>query len=63
MEKIGFINAGGELQEKYIIDNTALYSGKAKAETIYGSCKNEKGDNVCETAYKIFQCLIKFFKL
>ncbi|XP_062563088.1 general odorant-binding protein 56d-like [Armigeres subalbatus] len=55
LEKAGFMNEKGEVQEKTVIDKLSVDHDKAKVEATLKKC-NQKGANACDTAFKITEC-------
>ncbi|XP_058830747.1 general odorant-binding protein 56d-like [Topomyia yanbarensis] len=55
LEKAGFMNAHGDIQEKVVIDKLSVDHDKSKVEATLKKC-NQKGVNACDTAFKAYQC-------
>lgn len=52
------MNEAGEPQKDVIVEKLAHKAGakNEKLEELIGTCVQEKGEDSCETAYKIFEC-------
>ncbi|XP_058462808.1 general odorant-binding protein 56d-like [Malaya genurostris] len=55
LEKAGFMNAQGDIQEKVVIDKLSVDHDKSKVEATLKKC-NQKGANACDTAFKAYEC-------
>lgn len=56
LQKLGFIDDSGAVQETVAIDALSVGGDKAKVTLNVNQCKSEKGDSVCETAHKLYKC-------
>ncbi|XP_055598835.1 general odorant-binding protein 56d-like [Uranotaenia lowii] len=55
LEKAGFMNAQGEIQEKTVIDKLSIDHDRSKVEATLKKC-SQKGVNPCDTAFKAYTC-------
>ncbi|XP_055598832.1 general odorant-binding protein 56d-like [Uranotaenia lowii] len=55
LERAGFMDAEGNLQEDYMIERLSLDREKSKVEALVKKC-SEKKDDACETAFAAFEC-------
>lgn len=58
MEHSGFMHSD-ELIEDVIIEKLSHDRPSEKVQKIYNICKDVKGQNSCETAFKIYECYVK----
>lgn len=55
LEKAGFMNAAGDVQEKTVVEKLSIDHDKSKVEATLKKC-NQKGANPCDTAFKVYEC-------
>ncbi|XP_055624209.1 general odorant-binding protein 56d-like [Toxorhynchites rutilus septentrionalis] len=55
LEKAGFMNDKGDVQEKTVVDKLSVDHDKSKVEATLKKC-NHKGSNACDTAFKMTEC-------
>lgn len=55
LEKAGFMNAAGDVQEKTVVEKLSIDHDKSKVESTLKKC-NQKGANPCDTAFKVYEC-------
>lgn len=56
LQKVGIMDAAGNVQESVAIEKLSVGSDKAKVTSAVNKCKSEKGANACETAHKVYKC-------
>jgi hypothetical protein len=50
----------GELNQEEIMKKVSVVESKEKIQLIYNLCKEVKGANDCETAYKLYECYVTY---
>ncbi|XP_055529004.1 general odorant-binding protein 56d-like [Wyeomyia smithii] len=55
LEKAGFMNAQGDIQEKVVVEKLSVDHDKSKVEATLKKC-GQKGANACDTAFNAYKC-------
>lgn len=58
LQKLGFIDNFGNVKAKVAISALSADGDRAKVSSDVNKCTKEKGNSVCEIAYKVYKCYI-----
>lgn len=50
----------GELNHEEIMRKISAVESKEKIQLIYDLCKDIKGENDCETSFKLYECVMTY---